>query len=151
MSTQPQLATSASTKPPLPIGLLIATILVILQMVARAGFLVTALVMNSRFLGNAPFLVFAVIIPALLLTLTIVMVALIFARTPAAKPFGIVVCILNLLTQINVVGRLISLYSSHPNIAVSAVTVTISVAYIAVFTLVLVFLIRWPIGDATRH
>jgi Domain of unknown function (DUF4190) len=149
MSMPAQLDARASNKPPLPSGLLIATILVILQIVARAGFLATTLVRSSRFfLDNPIFLILAVIVPALLLIMTIVMVALIFARTPAAKPYGITVCILSLAWQIYSIIRLISLYASHPNISVSPIAITVSIAYIAIFTLALIFLIRWRVGEA---
>jgi hypothetical protein len=147
--SMPQLNPSASNKPPLPAGLLTATILVILQIVTRAGFLVSTLVMSSRFLDNPIFLILAVVIPAVLLILTIVMVALIFARTPAAKPYGITVCILNLVSQIYGIGRLITVYASHPNISISAIAITVNIAYLAVFTVALIVLIRWRPRDAT--
>jgi Domain of unknown function (DUF4190) len=148
MSMPPQLNRSASNKPPLPSGLMIATILVIMQIVVRASFLVSTLVMSSRFLGNPTFLILTVVIPAILLILTIVMVALIFARTPAAKPYGITVCILNLVSQIYGLGRLITIYTSHPNIPVSVLAITVGVAYLAIFTVALIFLIRWRVRDA---
>jgi hypothetical protein len=121
---------------------------VILQMVARAGFLASALLVNSRFLNIPSFLIFAVIIPALLLLLTIPMVVLIFAKAPAAKPYGITICILNLLAQIYAVIRLITVYVSHPTLPFSVLSITISIAYVTVFTLALIFLIRWPVSDA---
>ena len=148
MSMPAQPNASVANKPPLPTGLLIATVLVILQMVARAVFLATALVVNLRVLQNPPFLILAVIIPALLLILTIVMVALIFAKTPAARPYGITVCILNLLVQIYAVSRLITVYASHPTFRPSALSISISIAYLTVFTLALIFLIRWRVRDA---
>jgi hypothetical protein len=148
MSMPAQLNPSVSNKPPLPSGLLIATILVIMQIVVRASFLVSTLVMSSRFLNIPTFLINVVIIPALLLILTIVMVALIFATTPAAKPYGITVCILNLVVGLYGIGRLITLYASHPNIPISALPITVGVAYLAIFTLALIFLIRWRVRDA---
>ena len=150
MSMPAQLDASVSNKPPLPSGLLIATILLILQIVTRAGFLAFTLVRSSRFyLDNPLFLILAVIIPALLLILTVAMVALIFARTPAAKPYGITVCILSLAWQIYSIVRLITVYASHPNISVSPIAITVSIAYIAVFTLALIVLIMWRVSDAT--
>jgi hypothetical protein len=148
MSTVAQSDMSAPKKPPLPIGLLVATILVILQMVTRAGFLVNTRVMTSRLLNYPYFLVFVVIIPALLLILDIVMVALIFARTPAAKPYGITVCIVNLVFSIYGIGNLIIFYASHPNISLNPISITVTIAYLAIFTLALIFLIRWTVSDA---
>jgi hypothetical protein len=148
LSTPAQPNTSAAKKPPLPTGLLVATILVILQMMSRGGFLLYSLAMNSRFLDVPTYLIFVVLIPALLLVLSIVMVALIFARNPAAKPFGITVCILNIANQMYVISRLASLYSSY-HVAISAMTITLVTAYLAVFVLALIFLIRWTPADAT--
>jgi Domain of unknown function (DUF4190) len=148
MSMPAQLNFSTSNKSKLPNGLLIATILVILQIVVRASFLVSTLVMSARFLGNGTFLILVVLIPAVLLILTIVMVALIFARTPAAKPYGITVCILNLVSQVYGIGRLITIYATHPNISISPLAIAVSIAYLAVFTVALIFLIRWRVRDA---
>jgi hypothetical protein len=147
LSTPVQPNANAANKPPLPTGLLVATILVILQMVSRGGFLLYSLAMNSRFLDVPTYLIFAVLIPVLLLILSIVMVALIFARNPVAKPFGITVCSLNIANQIYVISRLASFYSSY-HAAISAMTGTLVIAYLAVFVLALIFLIRWTVAGA---
>jgi hypothetical protein len=139
---------TGGAKKPLPTGLLVATILVILQTMSRAGFLLYGLTVNSRFLDIPSYLIFVVLIPVLLLILSIVMVVLIVARSAAAKPFGITVCILNIVIQVYGIVRLISFYSSYPA-AISAITITIVIAYLAVFTLALIFLIRWTAAEAT--
>jgi hypothetical protein len=126
---------------------LVATILVIMQIVVRASFLVSTLVMSFRFLNIPTFLTLVVIIPAVLLILTIAMVALILARTPAAKPYGIIVCILNLVVQIYGIGRLITVYASH-NLPIRSLPIAVGVAYLAIFTLALIVLIRWRVRDA---
>jgi len=146
MSNLTQPDTGASMKPPLPIGLLIATILVIVQVIARAGFLANSLLISARFFDKNSALILSLIVPALLLVLTIVMVALIFARTPAAKPYGITVCILNLVYQLYTIGRVVSLSFSNPRFSIGVIFIVISIAYITIFTLALIFLIRWRAG-----
>jgi hypothetical protein len=150
MSVEMRPSAGASNKPALPTGLLIVTILVIVQALARAGFLVTAAVVNARFLGNPTFLVLSVIIPAILLILTVVMVVLIFARVPAAKPYGITVCILNLLFQLFAIARFVSSYHSNPNITINPQFVVISIAYLTIFTLALIFLAKWSNVSAAQ-
>jgi hypothetical protein len=148
MSTLAQPDMSASKRPPLPMGLLIAAILVAVQVIARAGFLIYGLAVNFRSFYNVSVLILSFIIPVLLLVMTTAMVALIFARTPAAKPFGITVCILNLVYQLFTTGRIVSFYFSHPNLSVGWIFITVTVAYLTVFTLALIFLLRWRVGDA---
>jgi hypothetical protein len=143
MSMQAQPGVGMTAKPALPTGLLVMTILVALQAFVRAGFLTMNLTFTARFLSNATFLLVSVLIPAILLILTVVMVILIFVRVPAAKPYGITVCALNILFQLYLVGRFVSIYSSNPRISINPFFVLTSVGYLTIFTLALIFLAKW--------
>jgi hypothetical protein len=143
MSVQAQPGVGVAAKPALPTALLVMTILLALQAFVRAGFLITTLWVSARFLSNATFLLLSVLVPAILLILTVVMVILIFVRAPAAKPYGITVCALNIVFQLFAVGRFVSLYSSNPRIPINPQFVLTSIAYLTIFTLALIFLARW--------
>lgn len=144
MSITIQRGASAGTKPPLPTGLLIATWLVVALALTRGGLLAWS-VMNSRqLLAYPPTLIQSLLLPTLLLALTIVMITLIFARTPSAKPFGITVCVAALLFQALVVFSVASVYlggSSARGFPIQFVA--LSAASITVFTLELIFLALW--------
>src|SRR5262249_27780790 len=90
----------APGKARLPAALLTATILVIVLTIVRADLLVMSVVRNARAFANPVLLVQAVVIPAILVLLSAVMVILVFVRTPAARVFGIVVCIVQLAWQV---------------------------------------------------
>jgi hypothetical protein len=139
--------TSTAGKPPLPTGLLVVTILVILQVLVRAGFLINSVTRNAQFLSNPTLLIQSVIIPLILMALTAVMIALIFSRAPAAKPYGITVCCLNLAFQLYAIGSFVFIVLSNPNLPIAqnfpVPFAVLSTAFIAVFALELIMLARW--------
>ena len=153
MSVQAQPVTSAASKQPLPTDLLFVTILVTLLVLVRAGFLinsVTGFLINSvtrNLLSNPTFLFKIVIIPIILMGLTAVMIALVFSRAPAAKPYGITVCSLNLAYQLYSIVTFVFVVVSNPNLSIArnfpVLFAVLSTATIAIFTLELIFLARW--------
>ena len=147
MSVQAQPVTSAASKQPLPTDLLVGTILVTLLVLVRAGFLINSVTRSSQLLGNPALLMQIVIIPIILMGLTAVMIALVFSRAPAAKPYGITVCSVNLAFQLYGIGYFVFIVLSNPNLSIARnfpiLFAVLSTAYITVFTLELIFLARW--------
>lgn|ERR1043166_1985840 len=145
MSVQPMM--SVANKPPLPAGLLVVTILATVQVVVRAGFLVNFIARNTQYLSNPVLLIQSVIIPIVLMVLTAVMVVLVFSRTPAAKPFGIAVCALNLAFQLYSIGSFMLVVLSNPNFSFARnppyLFFGLSAAYFTIFVLEIIFLALW--------
>lgn len=144
MSTTAQVGTSAAKKSPLPTGLLLATLLVIAQVMVRSYFIARLLyIVPAAMLANTGFLFVAVLIPSLLVILTIAMVLLIFARLPVAKPIGLTICILNILYFLyGTVNLLLYRFTmSGPQMLV----LLTNIAYIAILAAALLFLFKWPV------
>jgi len=151
MSVQAQPLTSAASKQRLPTDLLIVTILVTLLVLVRAGFLINSVTRSSQLLSNPTFLlqivIIPLIIPLILMGLTVVMIVLVFSRAPAAKPYGITVCSLNLAFQLYSIATFVFIVVSNQNVSIArnfpVLFAVLSTATIAIFTLELIFLARW--------
>jgi hypothetical protein len=146
MTTMAEPDTGVAGRPTLPSGLLIANVLVIGQSLARAYFLFQAISsLGTRLLDNTQLLLVVAVVPVLLLVLNVIMIALIFARSPGGKPYGITVSILNIVWLLYGLYSIVTRISQVGNATAVTVPLAINLASTAVFVLAIVFLARWAV------
>jgi len=154
MSTTIEPNTGTLARSSLPTGLVITTILVLLYTAARAF-----LLFNLLWFGGGPWFadptlrLQVAIIPGTLLLFAVLMIILVFARVPAAKGFGIGVCMLNLMWLLYLFARFaFAVIKSPESLASAWGFLAINGIAAAVYLLQVIFLAAWhPRPQSSAH
>jgi hypothetical protein len=143
----PRPAVAAATGQGLPTALRIVAALLIAQSIVRVGFLgyTLSLAKPELLFANPSFFARGILLPAILATLAIIAGILLLRRSPVARTFGLVACLICLLVQLFFTATGFGVYFSTatlPALTVFSILV-LGPIYIGIFVAGLVCLSRW--------